>query len=80
MEDLIVRLINLPETIKGLTAEDEDSNYNIYINSKLAYVDQKNTYIHEVNHIYNNHFLREDSALYELELNASVGKNPQPQN
>ena len=31
MDDVIVRYINLPMTVRGITAVDEDGNFNVYI-------------------------------------------------
>lgn len=47
----IVRIVNLPATIKAFTIPDEDGNYNIYISGSLAYEEQKKAYMHEMQHI-----------------------------
>ena len=41
MNDIIVRIINLPASVRGVTVVDENGNYNIYINAKLAPDEQK---------------------------------------
>ena len=54
--DMIVRIIRLPLTVKGITVPDESGNYNIYINKDLSHETQVDTYIHELNHIENDDF------------------------
>lgn len=49
--DYIVRYIDLPITVKGVTVMDYDGFYNIYINSRLSYEEQKKTIAHEMEHI-----------------------------
>ena len=49
--DYIVRYIDLPITVKGTTVMDYDGFYNIYINSRLSYEEQKKTIAHEMEHI-----------------------------
>ena len=59
----IVRIINLPLTIKGLTVPDADGNYNIYINYNLSYEAQIETLRHETEHINNDDFSSNDSVV-----------------
>ncbi len=56
MNDIYVRLINLPSSVKGVTVLDENDDYNIYINQKLSPEQQKKVYEHEKNHIDNGDF------------------------
>ena len=51
MEEIIVRVINLPAAVRGVTVIDEDGNYNIYINAKLSPDEQKKAIDHEKRHI-----------------------------
>lgn len=53
MNDIIVRIINLPASVRGVTVVDENGNYNIYINAKLAPDEQKKALEHEQRHIDN---------------------------
>lgn len=56
MDNYRIRYIDLPCTVNGLTIEDADGFYNIYINSKLS-VDRQNEAIrHELSHIKRNDF------------------------
>lgn len=56
MNDIFVRMINLPSTVKGITVIDRNDDYNIYINAKLAPDQQKKVLEHEKRHIENGDF------------------------
>lgn len=56
MENIIVRLKDLPCGINGVTILDEDGNYNIYINARLSYYGQREAYWHELKHIQRDDF------------------------
>lgn len=64
--DYIVRYIDLPITVKGVTVMDIDGFYNIYINSRLSYEEQKRTIAHEIKHISRGDFFS-DGSLEEVE-------------
>lgn len=49
--DYIVRYVDLPIPIKGVTIMDHDGFYNIYINARLSYEQQKKAIAHEMEHI-----------------------------
>ena len=51
MNDIYVRTINLPHTIRGVTVIDEEGNFNIYINARLSPDQQQKTLEHEKRHI-----------------------------
>ena len=53
---VIVYMMNLPTRIKAVSTENDDSSYTILINSKLNIEQQKQGYLHEMNHIKNNDF------------------------
>ena len=67
---LIVRIIDLPSTIRGLTIPDEDGNYNVYLNAHLNRESQRRTLKHEIEHIKNNHFYSNKSVRF---LESSIG-------
>ncbi|MCD8327665.1 MAG: ImmA/IrrE family metallo-endopeptidase [Ruminococcus sp.] len=46
-----VRYIDLPITVKGVTAMDETGFFNIYINARLSVEEQRRTIAHELTHI-----------------------------
>lgn len=65
MNDIIVRHITLPTTIHGFTARDSEGDYNIYINDRIGYFQQAETYKHELKHINENNFGEHDVQLIE---------------
>ena len=56
MNEIFVREVPLEYSIGGLTAEDEDGNYNVYINSRHCRSRQIVSYAHELSHIKMLHF------------------------
>ncbi len=60
MNNIIVRCVPLPHSVRGTTVTDEDGNYNIYINSLLSYEARCDAYRHEFNHLKNNDFYNDD--------------------
>lgn len=66
MENIILRKIKLPSTVRGFVILDNESDYNIYLNaSNSVYVDQK-ALQHEIEHIENDDFYSLDDVI-ELE-------------
>lgn len=57
MENIIVRIIDLPEEISAVTVIDADGNYNVYLNARNG--DQYQAFCHEMAHIKNNDFYNE---------------------
>ena len=51
MGDVIVRLLDMPVSVNGMTLMDPDTNYNIYINSRLSADEQRKALEHELEHI-----------------------------
>jgi phosphoribosylaminoimidazole (AIR) synthetase len=69
LEDIFIRIVEMPFNIKGYTAEDANGNYNIYINDGLSYIEKLKTYIHEMRHISGGHFDEKISAVIaEMEV------------
>lgn len=58
--------MNLPCHIKGLTTKNEDDSYTIFLNSRLSCEQQKKSYLHELQHIYNDDFSKENVSIIEL--------------
>lgn len=56
MNEVYVRLVALPLTIRGVTVPDEEGDFNIYINSSLTPDQQKLVLKHEMTHIERNDF------------------------
>lgn len=56
IEDYVIRLVDMPITVDGLTIKDENDIYNIYINSRICQAQRINTFRHEMKHIRKHHF------------------------
>lgn len=61
MNDYCIRFIPLPFTTKGVTVEDTEGFFNIYINSELSSDAQQDAIRHELNHISRDDFDAEKS-------------------
>ncbi|HWQ74709.1 MAG TPA: hypothetical protein VN441_05290 [Syntrophomonas sp.] len=59
MDRVFLRYMPLPTTVKGLTVQDSDGDYNVYINARLAYGANLQTLQHEIQHIDNNDFQKQ---------------------
>lgn len=66
MGDVIVRMKDLPCGINGMTIMDSDGNYNVYINARLSWYDQKKAYEHEMTHIKRDDFYN-DLPIWQAE-------------
>ena len=51
-----VYFVELPSRIKGYVCKNEDDTHTIILNSRLSIEQNKQTYVHELNHIENNDF------------------------
>lgn len=58
VDEYCIRYIDMPSRTKGLTVEDADGFYSIYINAKISAYEQKAAIIHELTHIERNDFDR----------------------
>ena len=67
MIDYIIRYIDLPYTVKGVTVRDETGFYNIYINSRLSWEEQWKAVNHELEHILRDDFDNTEASLEEVE-------------
>lgn len=57
MGEVIVRVVNLPAWKTGATVvEDENGDYNIYLNARFGYNGQQKALKHEYKHIMNDDF------------------------
>ena len=56
MYDVYVKLLKLPHKVKGVTVDDSDGAYLVFINSEISEDEQKNALMHELNHIKCSHF------------------------
>lgn len=58
MPDVIVRLIDLPCRVRGMTTPNDDGSYNVYINSRLDAAAQRTALMHELRHVRRGDFYR----------------------
>lgn len=56
MDKIIIRMLELPGKVKGITVLDENCDYNVYINSAHAPDVQEKAAEHELRHIQMEHF------------------------
>lgn len=60
---MIIRKIDLPIGVSGITVLDENGDYNIYLNARLSYDGQADAFSHEVEHIKQGHFYRPEDII-----------------
>lgn len=65
--DYHIVYIDLPCHIKAMTAMDSDGFYNIYVNARLNYEEQKKAIKHELTHIYRDDFYKQDDPIEKIE-------------
>lgn len=53
MDNVIIRVVSLPYTVRGVTIPHPDGTYNIYINDKYSVETQNKILQHELRHIKN---------------------------
>ena len=53
MNDVVVRCVDLPTSIKGLVKRDREGDYNVYVNARLPIEVQRGILHHELEHIEN---------------------------
>ncbi len=63
MSEIIVRIIDMPTSVRGYTSLDPNGDYNIYINGRMSYSQQILTYNHERRHIARDDFSDKKSIL-----------------
>lgn len=66
MNEVIIRLVDVPVDLKGVVKEDSNGDYNIYINARLSSEQQVETCLHEMAHIKFGH-LHSARTLEEIE-------------
>ena len=58
--DYFVRIVDLPPQVGGMVTPNNDGTYSLYLNSKKSHDQNIESYFHEVDHIENDDFYRED--------------------
>jgi predicted ABC-type ATPase len=56
MDDIIIRLIKLPHSIRAYVSEDSEGDYNIYLNDRFTNEANIKSCRHEMRHIKGGHF------------------------
>lgn len=64
---IFIREVNLPSCISGVTLEDNQKDYNVYINYAKSYNEKKATLEHELCHILGGDFNRFDDSVEQIE-------------
>jgi len=62
MEDIFIRELKMPLTVRAFTMPDSNGDYNIYVNMDLSDITKDSAIKHEMNHIKNNDFSSNLSA------------------
>lgn len=73
MDEIIKRVLDLPDGVYGLTVRDLEGDYNIYISSRMSYDRQLETYEHELEHIKRDDF-HTSRAVGLIEILAHEGR------
>ena len=63
-DNIIIRVVQLPSCVRGVTVVSPDDIYNVYINAIFSYEEQKEILIHELSHIKNFDFDNFDTIRY----------------
>ena len=69
MSYIFTRQADLPLKVKGFVIQDEEANYNIYVNQALCIEAQRECVLHELKHIKRRHLdecMNVDELEYEL--------------
>lgn len=62
LEDIFVKLIELPYTIRSYVVMNKDNSYTIVLNSKLSHEQNLISYQHEIEHIRNGDYEKKCSV------------------
>ena len=62
MDSVIIRIIDLPIGVDGMTVKDSNDDYNVYLNARLSGDQQVIAFHHELDHIKNGDFYNEESV------------------
>jgi Zn-dependent peptidase ImmA (M78 family) len=60
-----VVLGDMPIKTKALSCMNEDGSFTIFLNARLSYEQQRNSFFHELKHISNNDFYDHDADRIE---------------
>lgn len=68
-------LIDMPTKIKGYTVKNSDDSYSIFLNARISRDCLLKTYEHEMEHIQNEDFEKENVDAIEKNAHASGGED-----
>lgn len=71
MDCVIIRVIDMPMSLRGATVKDENGDYNIYLNARYSEETRAAAFRHEVEHIRQGHFY-DQKTVKEKEMGAKV--------
>lgn len=63
MDTVIIRIVDLPYRVKGMTVKDDEGDYNVYLNARYSPDEQAIAFRHEVEHIKRGHFYQDRPVL-----------------
>lgn len=69
--EYFVRLASLPSSIEGAILPNDDGTFDIYINSALSDSRREDVLRHEVRHLTEDHFYRDELSVGQAEFAAS---------
>lgn len=70
MDQVIIRLVDLPVVMRGAVREDENGDYNVYINARLSEDQRVAVLRHEVEHIRRGHLHDDTKSVAQKEAEA----------
>lgn len=62
VNDVFIRITQLPSRVKAMTVLDENADFNIYLNSSLSRDEMQKACSHEMQHIDKKHFEKDISV------------------
>lgn len=77
MNNVLIRELDFPLTVEGVTVKDTNGDYNIYINANLSPAKKQETLDHELRHIQCDH-LYQETAVSDDEAEANQILSPIP--
>lgn len=69
--EIFARLLPLPSKVKAVVVTDDYETFTILVNESLCAESRKRVLLHELNHIYDDHFTNQTIPIGQLERLAS---------
>ncbi len=77
MNNVLIRELDFPSTVEGVTVTDTNGDYNVYINANLSPAKKQETLDHELRHIQCDHHYQ-DTSVADNEIEANQILSPIP--